>query len=551
MLTSLHIRNYALIRHLEIEFRPGFTIVTGETGAGKSIVLGALSLLLGNRADSSVLKDKEKKCIVEGSFDIGPYGYHSFFTVNDMDYDDHLIIRREISPGRGKSRAFINDTPVNLHLLKELGTRLVDIHSQHENLHLGEHEFQLTVLDTVASNRAHLSAYQDQFHRFADLVSGLAGLKEKAGKSKNDLDYYTFQYQQLVDARLSSGEQHGLEQELQTLDHAGEIKRNLHLVYYLLSDHEDAVDIKLIETIRALDSISSFYPAATELAERIRSVMIELKDIAGEAESGSADIEMDPGRQQIVRERLDLLFNLMQKHGVNDVDGLIHLQDELDARIQDIASYDEQIEKLEKEVTEKREQLEKLAAELTARRKKILPPIESEINGMLNVLGIPNAVFRIKHRELKDFNENGRDEVEFLFSANKQVQPQEISKIASGGELSRLMLSIKSLLSDSRELPTIIFDEVDSGVSGEIAEKVGAIMKKMSQGKQVINITHLPQVAGKGDFHYLVHKYDEGGATITDIRLLSDEDRVLEIARMLSGEELTEAAISNARELLN
>ena len=550
MLKSLHVRNYALIRHLEIEFRPGFTIITGETGAGKSILLGALSLLLGNRADTSVLKDREKKCIVEGSFDISPYGYHSFFTVNDMDYDDHLIIRREISPG-GKSRAFINDTPVNLHLLRELGTRLVDIHSQHENLHMGEHGFQLMVLDTVARNRALLSAYQDQFHRFTDLASDLAGLKEKAGKSKTDLDYYTFQYQQLGEARLSTGEQQGLEQELQTLDHAGDIKRNLHLVYYLLSDQENSVVNKLVEAIHALESISAFYPAASELAERIRSAMIELKDIADEVETSGADIEMDPGRQQIVRERLDLLFNLMQKHGVNDVDGLIRLQAELDARIQDIASYDEQIVKLEKELTEKRDQLEKQAAELTSRRKKILPEIESEVNGMLKVLGIPNALFRIEHNELGGLTENGKDEVEFLFSANKQVPPQEISKIASGGELSRLMLSIKSLLSDSRELPTIIFDEVDSGVSGEIAEKVGSIIKKMSLGKQVINITHLPQVAGKGDFHYQVHKYDEAGATITDIKLLDDEDRVLEIARMLSGEELTEAAISNARELMN
>ena len=399
MLKSLHVRNYALIRHLEIEFRPGFTIITGETGAGKSILLGALSLLLGNRADTSVLKDKEKKCIVEGSFDISPYGYHSFFTVNEMDYDDHLIIRREISPG-GKSRAFINDTPVNLHLLRELGTRLVDIHSQHENLHMGEHEFQLMVLDTVARNRAVLSAYQDQFHRFADLVSGLAGLKEKASKSKKDLDYYTFQYQQLEEARLSSGEQQGLEQELQTLDHAGEIKRNLHQTFYLLSDQEDAVVNKLLDAIHALDSISAFYPAAAELTERIRSAMIELKDIADEAGANGADIEMDPNRQQIVRERLDLLFDLMQKHGVNDVDGLIRLQKELDVRVQDIASYDEQIEKLEKELSEKRDQLEKQAAELTARRKKVLPGIEHEVNGMLKVLGIPNALFRVEHREL-------------------------------------------------------------------------------------------------------------------------------------------------------
>ena len=550
MLQSLYVRNYALIRQLEIEFRQGFTIITGETGAGKSILVGALSLLLGNRADTSVLKDKEKKCIVEGSFDVGTYGYHSFFTVHDMDYDDHLIIRREISPS-GKSRAFINDTPVNLPLLKDLGTRLVDIHSQHENLHLGEHSFQLMVIDTVAGNRAKLSAYQDQFHRFQDLFKELAGLKDKAGQSQSDLDYYTFQYQQLAEARLSAGEKEDLEQELQTLDHAEEIKRNLHLVYYLLSDQENNIISKLVQTAQALENISSFLPAAAELAERVRSAIIELKDIAGEAEAVGDEIEMDPGRQQMLRERLDMIFGLMQKHGVGDVEGLIRLQEDFDTRMQEIASYDNQIEKLEKELEDKKYQLEKMATELSTRRNEILPQIEEEISQMMKVLGIPNALFKIEMRELQNFGANGRDEVEFLFSANKQVPPQEISKIASGGELSRLMLSIKSLLSDSLELPTIIFDEVDSGVSGEVADKVGAIMKKMSQGKQIINITHLPQVAGKGDFHYLVHKYDEAGATITDIKLLGDEERVLEIARMLSGEELTEAAISNARELLN
>jgi DNA repair protein RecN (Recombination protein N) len=338
---------------------------------------------------------------------------------------------------------------------------------------------------------------------------------------------------------------------MQTLDHAGEIRKNLHLVWYLLSDQENAVVSRLVESIQALESISGHYPAASGLADRLRSAMIELKDIAEETESAGTEIEMDPGRQQIVRERLDMLFGLMQKHGVNDVDGLIRLQEELDARIQDITSYEEQIEKLERELEVKRGQLQKQAAELTARRKNILPEIENDVNGMLLLLGIPNALFRVRHSEMGDFTESGKDAVEFLFSANKQVQPQEISKVASGGELSRLMLSIKSLLTDSLELPTIIFDEVDSGVSGEIAEKVAAIMKKMSHGKQVINITHLPQVAGKGDFHYLVHKYDDSEASITDIKLLNDEDRVLEIARMLSGEELTEAAISNARELLN
>jgi len=482
MLKSLHVRNYALIRALEIEFRPGFTIITGETGAGKSILLGAMSLLLGNRADTSVLNDKEKKCIVEGNFDINGYGYQPFFAFHDMDYENNLIIRREIYPG-GKSRAFINDTPVNLPLLRDLGTRLVDIHSQHQNLHLGDHEFHLLVLDTVARNQASLSSYRDLFHRYSDMVSTLSGLKEKASKSRADLDYYTFQYQQLEEARLLEGEQESLEQELQALDHAEEIKRGLHQVYYLLTEKEDAVTGRLNEVVQALDGITRFFPAARELVERTRSTLIELNDIAEEAEGSGTSIEVDPGRQQMVRERLDLLFNLMQKHGVGDVSGLIRLRGELDAKIHDIASYDEQIEKLELELTEKHEQLEKEAAKLTASRKKILPGIEREISLMLKLLGIPNALFRIRHVDLEDLNENGRDQVEFLFSANKQVQPQEISRIASGGELSRLMLSIKSLLSDSLELPTIIFDEVDSGVSGEIAEKVGAIMKKMSKVK--------------------------------------------------------------------
>jgi len=550
MLNTLHVRNYALIRQLEIEFSEGLTIITGETGAGKSILLGALGLLLGNRADTSVLKDKEKKCFVEGSFRIGSYGLEGFFEENDLDFENPVLLRREIAPN-GKSRAFINDTPVNLPLVKELGLRLVDIHSQHHNLNLNDHRFQLTVVDTVAGNLNLLAAYRDKFRAHTDLENRLAELREKARQAHTDLDYLSFQFKQLEDAKLSGDEQGSLEQELQTLDHAEEIKRNLLLVHSLLDGEDGSVRDLLQKAIQAFASIREYYPGSGGLGERIESAWIELKDIAAESESAGNIAELDPSRQQIVRERLDLLYGLMQKHGVNDMEALIGIRDELDARIMGISSYKEQIASLEKEWDDSLGSLERLSDELSTSRKKVIPGIEKEIVGMLQVLGIPNAIFRISTLELEEYTPTGRDEVEFLFSANKQVSPREISKVASGGELSRLMLSIKSLLSDSLELPTIIFDEVDSGVSGEIADKVGGIIKKMSTGKQIINITHLPQVAGKGDYHYLVYKSDESGAERTGMRLLTNEERVLEVARMLSGEELTEAAISNARELLN
>jgi DNA repair protein RecN (Recombination protein N) len=550
MLKTLHVRNYALIRQLEIEFNVGLTIITGETGAGKSILLGALGLLLGNRADTSVLKDPGKKCFVEGSFSIEGYGLEGFFEANDLDYEDPLIIRREIAPG-GKSRAFVNDTPVNLNLVRELGVRLVDIHSQHHNLNLNDHRFQLRVVDTVAGNHNLLAAYGDRFRQFTEQKTRLEGLREKARQAQSDLDYLNFQYNQLEEARLSGDEQESLEQELQTLDHAEEIKRSLLAVHALVEGDEGSVGELLQEAIRALKGILEYYPRSGELAGRMQSVWIELKDIAAEAETEGNVTELDPARQQVVRDRLDLIYSLMQKHGVNELPALIQIREDLGNRIHDISSYDDQISTLEKELSETLASLERLSDELSGSRKKVIPGMETRVRTLLGDLGIPNARFRITHRGLVDFTANGRDEVEYLFSASRDMDPREISKVASGGELSRLMLCIKSLLSDSLELPTIIFDEVDSGVSGEIADKVGEIMKKMAARKQLINITHLPQVAGKGDHHYLVFKKDEGGGERTGIRLLNNEERLLEVARMLSGEELTEAAISNARELLN
>ena len=461
-----------------------------------------------------------------------------------------MILRREIAPG-GKSRAFINDTPVNLPLVRELGIRLVDIHSQHHNLNLNDHRFQLTVVDTVAGNQNLLAAYRDKFNRYTSLGNSLDSLREKAKQARADLDYLAFQFNQLDEAKLATDEQESLEQEIQTLDHAEDIKRNLLVVHSMLDGEEGSVRDMLQKSMQAFAAIRNYYTGAGGLSERIESAWIELKDIAAEAEMGGNDTELDPARQQIVRERLDLLYSLMKKHGANNLNELILIRDELDAKISDISSYDEQIAGLEKEWNEALASSGRLSDELSSSRKKVIPGIETEIMGMLRLLGIPNAKFKVSRHDLSTFTIDGRDEVEFLFSANKDLQAREISRVASGGELSRLMLSIKSLLSDSLELPTIIFDEVDSGVSGEIADKVGSIMKKMAKGKQIINITHLPQVASKGEHHYLVYKSEEGGVERTGIRLLSNEERVLEVARMLSGEELTEAAISNARELLN
>ncbi len=550
MLSSLHVRNYALIKNLEIDFKPGFSIITGETGAGKSILLGALSLLLGKRADTSMLLDKDSKCFIEGIFDVTRYGYQLFFAESDLDYDDQLVIRREILPG-GKSRAFINDSPVNLNLLRDLGLKLVDIHSQHENLNLGDHIFQLTVLDTAAGNMKLLDDYKGAFAQWSELRSEFEDLEERARQSQADLDYFTFQFNQLDEARLQAGEQEELENELRQLDHAEDIKRNLREAFNLLDEQENSVVAMLQKVVQALETIRDVHPGSAGLADRISSVLIELKDISSEAEHSADNVEIDPGRQQIVGERLDLLNSLLQKHALREIAGLIALKEELDTKIRDIASYEEQLSALRGRIDEMAGVLGKMASSLSERRHDFIPGMEEEIGGMLRSLGIPNAVFLVKQSGLDYFGPSGKDEVEFLFTANKQVQPMEISRVASGGELSRLMLSIKSLLTDSLELPTIIFDEVDAGVSGEIAEKVGAIIQKMSSGKQVINITHLPQVAGKGNHHYLVYKSDDKDGSRTGIRLLGDEERVIEIARMLSGEELTEAAISNARELLN
>ena len=550
MLISLQVQNYALIKELKIGFGPGFSIITGETGAGKSILLGALSLLLGQRADTAVLMDKQKKCMVEGIFDIEAYALQSYFEVNDIDYESNTSIRREIVPG-GKSRAFINDTPVSLNQLRDLGLKLVDIHSQHENLNLGKNLFQLMVIDTVARNGDLLEKYSKNYSDYLTRKEEFEELSERVKQTQSDLDYYNFQYKQLDEAKLQPGELSELENEANTLNHAEEIKFNLLKAANLVSGDGISVLGLLKDAIESIDKLSGFFPRIKELRERLDSVYIELKDIASESEVQGEGVDIDPGRLQYVQERLDLLYNLMHKHSINTVEELIRLKDDLEHKINAIASFDEQMTRLSKEIQDLNVRLNEISGKLSGKRKAVIPKVEESVITILKQVGIPNARFSVTHSKLDSFTPQGMDKVEFLFSANKQSGKQEIGKVASGGELSRLMLAIKSLISSSLELPTIILDEVDAGVSGEIAEKVGLIMKSMSSHMQVINITHLPQVAAKGDLHYLVYKYDQEKESVTDIKLLNTEERVIELAKMLSGEELTEAAISNARELLN
>jgi len=549
MIQSLSIDNYAIINNLEINFNKGLSIITGETGAGKSILLGALSLILGKRADTSILKDKARKCIVEGTFDIRDYGFQNFFAENDIDYEDFTILRREIAPN-GKSRAFINDSPVNLNILSETGIRFIDIHSQHQNLNLGNSQFQLKVIDSYSHSEELLKKYQEVYNFYKNLLKEYHELQEKSQQSQADLDYYQFQYEQLNVAKLKDDEQDELEQELETLNHAEEIKNSLDNSSGLLSGNDNSLLSQLKDVYSLINKIIKFFPGVSDYGKRLESAYIELKDIGNELELLKEKIELDPKKLEYINERLDLIYSLQQKHKVNNIKGLLDIKESLKRKIDEVSSYEFRLDDLKKKTDDCENKLNDLAHKLSIQRKESLKKIEKEITLSLADLGIPNGRFEIQHDLSTEYTINGIDRVQFLFSANKNIELQEISRIASGGELSRLMLSIKSLLSDSTGLPTIIFDEIDMGVSGEIADKVGNIIKRMSAGMQIINITHLPQVACKGDFHYLVYKSDEGESTTAHIKLLNNEERHIEIARMLSGEELTEAAMQNARELL-
>jgi DNA repair protein RecN (Recombination protein N) len=549
MLVKLYVQNYALIRELDLGFKTGLTVITGETGAGKSILLGALSLVLGTRADTNVLLDKTVKCVVEGTFRIKEYDLEEFFTVNELDYSDTTILRREINPA-GKSRAFINDTPVNINLLKELGEKLIDVHSQHQTLMLNESSFQLNVIDSFAGNGKLRSDYKNTFSRYRKINAEYLSLLEVAEKNKTDLEYYWFQLSQLESAKLVKGEQEELEREQEMLSHTEEINLALSTVTALMTSDENSVLKLLGEVKQQLSKIREFLPEADTFFTRAGSAYIELDDLATEVNRISSKIDADPGRLKFVNERLDLIYSLTQKHRVKDLHELLLRMEELQNLVNAINSGDERLNELAARLEMEKSVLAKTAGEISERRKKVIPDVESEISSLLRQLGMPNARFKVELTTTDDFKPTGTDDADFLFSANKQVKPENLAKVASGGELSRVMLSLKSLLTLNTSLPTIIFDEIDSGVSGEVADKVGQILSSMGRYMQVINITHLPQVAAKGDEHYHVYKDDTKNSTITRVRLLSSEERVQEIARLLSGSEVTPTAIKNAQELL-
>ncbi len=549
MLTSLFIKNYVLIRNLEIDFYPGFSIISGETGAGKSILLGAISLIVGQRADTTVLMDKNEKCIVEIRFTLESDELKPFFEEHDLDFDKVTVIRREINSS-GKSRAFINDTPVNLTILRELGMNLVDIHSQHQNLLLGNMLFQLKVVDDLAGHWNLLADYETTHNRYKKLERRYRELVELADQSKADLDYNQYQFDQLEKAKLHQDEQQELEEELETLNHAEEIKTNLTHASFLLSEDEHALVIKLKEIHALIQKIVPFMPSAGEVEKRLDSAHIELKDLASEIENLGIGVEYNPERIREISDRLDLIYSLQQKHRVDSIADLLAIKDELQTRLTEITSYDQQIESVSSELEETKQQLEAEAKKISEKRKSTIPDIEKRVNHLLKELAIPNGRFTIKQTRTEDFTSTGYDEIQFLFSANKQSRLQDIGTVASGGEISRLMLSLKSLISRSAALPTIIFDEIDAGVSGDIADRVGLLMTQMAKEMQVINITHLPQVASRGKYHYLVYKEDKKDSTYTYIKLLDKKERIIEIAKLLSGEELTDAALKNAKELL-
>ena len=549
MLVKLFVQNYALIRKLDISFGDGLTVITGETGAGKSILLGALSLVLGSRADSNVLLDKTVKCVVEATFRISEYDLSDFFTSNELDYDHTSILRREINPA-GKSRAFINDTPVNLNILKELGEKLIDIHSQHQTLMLNESQFQLNVIDSFAGTGKMVGNYRSIYRKFRYLKKEYEEIKEQAEKNKSDLEYFQFQLNQLDEANLKKDEQDELERELEMLEHAEEIRSALGGSSGLLQA-EDASLLAMLRDLRNnISRVKNYLPGGEELNKRIESLYIELDDIAAEVERLTSSVEADPERLRFVNERLDLIYTLIQKHRVKDVSELISARNALKLKVESIVTTDERLGELGKELDKEYDSLKIFAEEISGSRIAVVKDVEEKITALLKQLGMLNARFIIDLKRNSDYSASGIDGADFLFSANKQVQPENISRVASGGELSRVMLCLKSLLTRNNSLPTIIFDEIDSGVSGEVADKVGQILSEMGRYMQVVNITHLPQVAARGKGHYHVYKDDTEHSTITRVKLLNDEERIHEVAKLLSGSEVTETALKNARELL-
>ena len=549
MLLKLFIENYALIDRLEIEFPLGFSVITGETGAGKSILVGALSLILGERADTGVLSDTRRKCIVEGTVELSGYGLEEFFNVNDIDYEEHTVIRREISAA-GKSRAFINDTPVNVSVLKELAERLVSIHSQHSIITLNDPAFQLAVIDDYAGILTEVNGYRSRYRRFLELKRELASLSALEQRSRGEDDYNRFLLEELAKANLREGEQEELEKRQEILTHAGEIKSGLVRSIHQVSGEETNVLSLLSDTISLLGSLASYHDDIKVIVERLKSNQVDIKDILSDLQHLEPTISFDQEESEEVGARLDLIYRLEKKHLAGSVAGLIAIRQELESKISDTAGLGDRIAALVKTIGAEEAGLTETAAWLSKKRSGAASGFQKEMTGLLVQLGMPFARFRAEVIQNGTLAKDGSDRVKFLFSANKGVDMNDLSKVASGGELSRLMLSIKSLITQKNLLPTVIFDEIDSGISGEIAGKVGNILKKMSSHMQVVVITHLPQIAGKGDSHFRVFKKDSKTTTRSMIMKLSDNERVEEIARMLSNEEVSEAAVMTARELL-
>lgn len=550
MLKQLYIKNFTLIDELNISLYPGFSVITGETGAGKSIILGAIGLLLGNRADSKAIKAGRDRCVIEAHFDLSRYGMQKFFDDNDIDYDaDDTIIRRELTAA-GKSRAFINDTPVPLTRMRELGEQLVDIHSQHQNLLLQKEDFQLNVVDIIAQDTEQLKVYQKEYDAYRKAKELLEELKAEIAKNRENEEFMRFQHKELDDANLQEGELEQLEQEAETLSHSEDIKTALFEADNALSGDDDSILDKLKNATHQLENICDVYPSMADVAGRMQSSYIELKDIAQEISSSVDHVEFDPNRLDAINTRLDKLYTLQQKFHVETVTELIATRDRIAEQLSHIDNGDEDIEEKEKEVAALLVKAEKQAALLTSIRQKSAKAIEKEMKGRLIPLGIPNVRFEIAFAE-KPLSGNGADKVSFLFSANKSTQLQPVSQVASGGEIARVMLSLKAMISGAVKLPTIIFDEIDTGVSGKIAEKMADIMEEMGlQNRQVLSITHLPQIAAKGSHHYKVLKEETENGTISHMKELNNQERIEEIAQMLSGSDITQAALANAKELL-
>ncbi|OQX75465.1 MAG: DNA repair protein RecN [Bacteroidetes bacterium 4484_249] len=549
MLSSLSIQNYALIKQLEIAFHNGFSVITGETGAGKSILLGALNLILGKRADTQVLMNKSEKCIVEGAFNIHQYKLKDFFEKYDLDYENKSFLRREINKS-GKSRAFINDTPVNLNVLKELGEKLINIHSQGQTITLNDANFQLAVIDSYSGITESVNEYRIEYQNYLKLSDKLAEWIENEKQSKTEQDYFNFLFQELDDTKLRIDEQNDLERELEVLNHSEEIKTKLFSASRALGNDENSLLDRLTAIRNNISEVSKFSFKLEELSNRIDSSYIELSDILSEIEKMEESISFEQDRAEEITDRLDTIYRLQNKHSVNTIDDLLSVKEDLELKLNNISSLQAKIEVLNAEVKTAENEITKNANTISKKRQHVLINIEKEIKNTLSLLGIPDADFRINHQILKEPGKDGIDQVKFMFNANRGGELQELSKVASGGETSRLMLAIKSLISQKNLLPTVIFDEIDMGVSGAVADKVGNILLNLSTAMQVIAISHLPQIAGKGDSHYLVYKETSGNGTKTEIKQLASEERIIEIAKMLSGQDVTSASVETAKHLL-